>query len=156
MVCDQISQCPEAEDEANCEEFFPSSATWSCTKPNTANNITIPIKATPCNAIVECDDGSDEMDCPSTTRYTLITLSMCFVICGLVSVFVIHFTDVHEEKSFPMLDLEEMEKYQLRDVIILCQNSSLRKSACHVFYNRLLKEHQGYLSKVLNEAKVTT
>ena len=78
MVCDQISQCPNAEDAVGCEKYFPPSATWPCTKPNTANNIyiTIPIMATPCNSVVECDDGSDELDCPSTIKYTLITYQL--------------------------------------------------------------------------------
>lgn len=67
---------------------------------------------------------------------------------------VIYFTDIYEQKSFPMLDLEEMDTYSLRDVVVMCHNSDQRNVACCVLYDRLLDEHQGYHSKALNKAKV--
>ena len=63
-LCDGAFQCIKGEDEDFhlCEKYFPNNiATIECEESNRTSDFTTTIKAIPCNGIIECKDGSDEI-----------------------------------------------------------------------------------------------
>ena len=70
-VCDGIleslngtSHGGSDEDLEMCSKYkYPLSATTVCEKPGIYNNLTIKIRAVPCNGVVECKNEEDEKNC---------------------------------------------------------------------------------------------
>ena len=70
-VCDGIleslngtSHGGSDEDLEMCSKYkYPPSATTVCEKPGIYNNLTIKIRAVPCNGVVECKNEEDENNC---------------------------------------------------------------------------------------------
>ena len=61
-TCDGIFHCLYGEDEMLevCKETYPEEATIECIEHRLPGSIDITIMATPCDGIIECQDGSDE------------------------------------------------------------------------------------------------
>ena len=61
-TCDGAVNCIHAEDESFelCNKFFPEGATIKCKEAN-RTHYNISIYATPCDGIMECKDGEDEL-----------------------------------------------------------------------------------------------
>ena len=82
QVCDGVANCPEGEDEALdlCVEEggFSGSAIIECPKKN-IYNVTLWIKAVPCDGVVECENDEDEQYC-SLNDYILILIMGVFII----------------------------------------------------------------------------
>ena len=89
-ICDGIANCPDAEDESieECGNGFHPLATLVCDKADILN-VNITTKAVPCNGIVECKDGSDELNCSSSLSdeymtYAFIAISVLITIFSFI------------------------------------------------------------------------
>ena len=70
------------EDLEMCSKYkYPLSATTVCEKPGIYNNLTIKIRAVPCNGVVECKNGEDEKNCNLNYKEEVLTsLAIGFVV----------------------------------------------------------------------------
>ena len=96
-VCDGILETLNGfkngsdEDLERCQFKYPPSATVVCEKPGIYNNLTIKIKAVPCNGVVECKNGEDEDFC-SQLEFIKKTVQLVFigsVVCIWLTVYLL-------------------------------------------------------------------
>ena len=154
-ICDGVIHCPEAEDEEfeRCKErkVFPESATVEC-ESRWMENVTI--LAIPCNSNQECKSGEDEKDCDVPRWIYLVVLGSCLLISKLSSVIALLCAKIKMKVDKDDLEIENSADCDVQAMVVNSTNTSLRKKACWVLFNRRLAEHDGDKAKALNNLKV--
>ena len=154
--CDGVVQCPGGSDEdlSKCDKYFPPTAEVECQK-QVGNNISIKIKATKCNGIVECDDNKDETDCQDFTSLTYLILFVLFLVSILSSTIIMSLTKLNQHGEL-LLDFENRSEKDLRDLVVLYSETETGKLVCKELYSRLLRNNGGNFARTINELKVST
>ena len=154
-ICDGVIHCPEAEDEEfeRCKQrkAFSESATVEC-ESRWMENVTI--LAIPCNSQKECKSGIDEEDC-DVSRWVLgVVLGSCLLISTVSSTIAILYAKIEIKVDKDDLDIENSTDCDVQTLVVNSTNTTLRKRACRVLFNRKLSEHNGNKAKALNNLKV--
>ena len=154
--CDGVIHCPEAEDEEfeRCkkQKAFSESATVEC-EIRWMYNVTI--LAIPCNSQKECKSGIDEEDC-DVSRWVLgVVLGSCLLISTVSSAIAILYAKIEIKVDKDDLDIENSTDCDVQALVVNSTNTTLRKKACWVLFNRRLAEHDGDKAKALNDLKVS-
>ena len=154
-ICDGVIHCPAAEDEdfERCKErkVFPKSATFPC-ESKWMDNVTI--LATNCNSQEECKDGIDEKNCEASRWNLAIVLGCCLFLSTLSSAIVLRCSKV----KMIVDNVGDIENYSDKDLEALVgntQESSQRRKACKVLFDRKMVEHNRFQAKALNAIKVS-
>ena len=154
-ICDGVIHCPEAEDEEfeRCKQqkAFSESATVEC-ESRWMENVTI--LAIPCNSYQECKSGEDEKDCDVPRWIYLVVLGSCLLISKLSSVIALLCAKIKMKVDKDDLEIENSADCDVQAMVVNSTNTSLRKKACWVLFNRRLAEHDGDKAKALNNLKV--
>ena len=153
--CDGVIHCPEAEDEdfEKCKQRkdFPESATVEC-ESRWMENVTI--LAIQCNSYQECKSREDEKDCDVPRWIYLVVLGSCLLISKLSSVIALLCAKIKMKVDNDDLEIENSADCDVQAMVVNSTNTSLRKKACWVLFNRRLAEHDGDKAKALNDLKV--
>ena len=154
-ICDGVIHCPEAEDEdfEKCiqRNAFKESATVEC-ESRWMENVTI--LAIPCNSNQECKSGEDEKDCDVPRWIYLVVLGSCLLISKLSSVIALLCAKIKMKVDKDDLEIENSADCDVQAMVVNSTNTTLRKRACRVLFNRKLSEHNGNKAKALNNLKV--
>ena len=154
-ICDGVIHCPEAEDEEfeRCKQrkAFSKSATVEC-ESRWMENVTI--LAIPCNSNQECKSGEDEKDCDVPRWIYLVVLGSCLLISKLSSVIALLCAKIKMKVDEDDLEIENSADCDVQAMVVNSTNTTLRKKACWVLFNRRLAEHDGDKAKALNNLKV--
>ena len=154
-ICDGVIHCPEAEDEEfeRCKQqkAFSESATVEC-ESRWMENVTI--LAIPCNSNQECKSGEDEKDCDVPRWIYLVVLGSCLLISKLSSVIALLCAKIKMKVDKDDLEIENSADCDVQAMVVNSTNTTLRKKACWVLFNRRLAEHDGDKAKALNNLKV--
>ena len=154
-ICDGVIHCPEAEDEEfeRCKQrkAFSESATVEC-ESRWMENVTI--LAIPCNSHKECKFGEDEKDC-DVSRWVLgLVLGSCLLLSMVSSAIAIQCAKIKLKVDKDDLEIENSADCDVQAMVVNSTNTTLRKKACWVLFNRRLAEHDGDKAKALNNLKV--
>ena len=155
-VCDGIPQCPDGSDEdlEHCSQYFPPSATISCSKVGIGNDMDVPILAIPCNNIVECSDGIDEENCGFENWILGIALGAGLLIITIISTLMVSLIELNDYSQ--TIDLKEVSEnenaIEVRNLVIQLQQTD------HELYNKIyfemvLDQFQANYSQTLNYCK---
>ena len=154
-ICDGVIHCPEAEDEEfeRCKQrkAFSESATVEC-ESRWMDNVTI--LAIQCNSLKECKSGKDEKDCDVPQWIYLVVFGSCLLISTVSSVIAFLYAKIEMKVDKDDLDIENSADCEVQAMVVNSTNTTLRKKACRVLFNRRLAEHDGDKAKALNNLKV--
>ena len=154
-ICDGVIHCPEAEDEEfeRCKQqkAFSESATVEC-ESRWMDNVTI--LAIQCNSLKECKSGKDEKDCDVPQWIYLVVFGSCLLISTVSSVIAFLYAKIEMKVDKDDLEIENSADSEVQAVVVNSTNTTLRKKACQVLFNRKLSEHNGNKAKALNNLKV--
>ena len=155
-ICDGVIHCPEAEDEEfeRCKQrkAFSESATVEC-ESRWMDNVTI--LAIHCNSLKECKSGKDEKDCDVPQWILLVVLGSCLLISTISSAIALLYAKIKMKVDKDDLEIENSADCDVQAMVVNSTNTSLRKKACWVLFNRRLAEHDGDKAKALNDLKVS-
>ena len=154
-ICDGVIHCPEAEDEEfeRCKQqkALPESAIVKC-ESLWMDNVNIP--AVKCNSHEECKEGKDEKDCDVPQWIYLVVFGSCLLISTVSSVIAFLYAKIEMKVDNDDLEIENSADCDVQAMVVNSTNTSLRKKACWVLFNRRLAEHDGDKAKALNNLKV--
>ena len=153
--CNGIVNCPGGTDELleDCRKYFAPTADIECIKPNIGNNETITILATKCNGVTECLHGEDELDCPNTTKITMISIFICVLIFFTISCTTICCMTFEKAGNLPTL--ESLNIKELIHLGTIHQDTDKGKQVWKELYQQLLQRHNGSHAETMNYLKVT-
>ena len=155
-ICDGVIHCPEAEDEEfeRCKQqkALPESAIVKC-ESLWMDNVNIP--AVKCNSHEECKEGKDEKDCDVPQWIYLAVFGSCLLISTVSSVIAFLYAKIEMKVDKDDLEIENSADSEVQAVVVNSTNTTLRKKACQVLFNRRLAEHDGDKAKALNDLKVS-
>ena len=112
------------------------------------------ILATNCNSQEECQDGIDEKNCEASRWNLAIVLGCCLFLSMLSSAIVLQCSKV----KMIVDNVGDVENYSDEDLEALVgntQESSQRRKACKVLFDRKMVEHNRFQAKALNAIKVS-
>ena len=154
-VCDGVIHCPEAEDEEfeRCNQLkaLPASGTVEC-ESLWMDNVTIP--AIKCNSQKECKSGKDEEDCDVPKWVLGVVFVLCLLLAMLSSYIALQCSKVKMKVDEDDLEIENSMDCDVQAIVVNSTNTSLRKKACWVLFQRKLDENNGNKPTALNNLKV--
>ena len=162
QVCDGVANCPQGEDESLEEclgrEAFSDLATIECPKKD-IYNVTITIRAVPCDGNQECKNNEDEQNCSLPDYILLVPLVTIMTILAIIGYFLwksttVAFTMKNPKATLP-LDLELLHGTEtLREMIFQAQSLENSEEINSEFINAEVKIHNEVLSEVVCCIKV--
>ena len=154
-ICDGVIHCPEAEDEEfeRCQQLkaLPASATVEC-ESLWMDNVTI--QAIKCNSQKECKSGKDEEDCDVPKWVLGVVFGSCLLLAMLSSYIALQCSKVKMKVDKYDLEIENSMDCDVQIIVVNSRNTSLRKKACWVLFQRKLDENNGNKPTALNNLKV--
>ena len=169
-VCDGILETLNGykngtdEDLENCKLKYPPSATVVCEKPGIYNNLTIKIKAVPCNGVVECKNREDEKHCNLDYKEEVFSsLAIGFVVAFGGSGLYVWSLDLNiidpkeqsqQEKKQSDNDSENEENMIKNQVLVQQIERKRRKILNKTYFKRVQRRTLGHnYAKALNTVK---
>ena len=156
-ICDGVINCPEAEDEefTRCDQLkaLPASATVEC-ESQWMDNVTIP--AIKCNSQKECKSGEDEEDCVVPKWVLGVVFGLCLLLAMLSPYITLQCSKVKMKVDEDDLEIENSMDCYVQIIVVNSTNTSLRKKACWVLFQRKLGKNNGNKPTALNDLKVSS
>ena len=161
-VCDGIANCPNGDDEdielCMNNEVFSEMATIKCDKKN-IYNVTIKIKAVPCDGIYECENDMDEKNC-SLPEYVLIVILVPITICLGIFGYLLwkknSFTSTKKDQMPTLPDFDLLHgKESLAQTMFHAQSLDNFEQINTAFVDGEMKIHNGVLSELVCCIKVS-
>ena len=161
-VCDGVANCPQGEDEILEEclgrDAFSDLATIECPKKD-IYNVTITIRAVPCDGNYECENDEDEQNCSLPDYILIVTLVTIMSILAILGYFLwisttAAFTKKNPEASWPS-DFELIHGTEaLRETMFQTQSLENSEKINSEFIDVEMKIHSEELSEVVCCIKV--
>ena len=161
-MCDSVANCPNGDDEVleTCieQEVFSDMATIECDKKD-VYNVTIKIRAIPCDGIYECKDDEDERNCSLPDFILIVALAIIIICFGIFGYLLQKANSLILTKKNQMLTLPDFERSHGTEALkeTMFQAQSLENFDCITsdFANFEMKVHNGVLSEAVNCMKVS-
>ena len=152
------------EDLEKCTLKYPPSATVVCEKPGIYNNLTIKIRAVPCNGVVECKNREDERHCNLDYKEEVfLSLAIGFVVAFGGSGLYVWSLDLNiidpkeqsqQEKKQSDNDSENEENTIKNQVLVQQIERKRRKILNKTYFKRVQRRTLGHnYAKALNTVK---
>ena len=162
-VCNGVANCPNGEDEeleiCMNREVFSEMASIKCDKKN-IYNVTIKIKAVPCDGMYECENDTDEKNC-SLPDYVLIVIlvliTITFGIFGylLWKTITDSFISTKKDQMQTLPDFELLHgRDSLQQTMFHAQGLDNCKQINTAFVDEEMKVHNGVMSEIVCCIKV--
>ena len=161
-MCDGVANCPQGEDERLEEclrrEAFSDLATIECPQKD-IYNVTITIRAVPCDGNYECQNNEDEQNCSLPDYILIVPLVTIMTILAIIGYVLWKSTTVAFTKKTPKAslpsDLELLHGTEaLREVMFQAQSLDNSKAMNSEFIDAEMKIHNEVLSEVVCCIKV--
>ena len=161
-MCDGVANCPNGEDEDldTCVKrgLFSEMASIDCDKKD-VYNVTIKIRAVPCDGIYECENDMDEKNC-SLPDYVLIVILVPFTICLGIFGYLLwkknSFTSTKKDQMPTLPDFDLLHgKESLAQTMFHAQSLDNFEQINTAFVDGEMKIHNGVLSELVCCIKVS-
>merc|ERR1712173_273191 len=113
----------------------------------------VTILAMQCNSQEECKSGKDEKDCDVPQWVLLVVLGSCLLISTVSSAIALLYAKIEMKVDKDDLEIENSTDCEVQAMVVNSTNTTIRKKACQVLFNRRLAEHDGDKAKALNDLK---
>ena len=162
--CNGIANCPEGEDEdfdmCKDEGVFSDLATIECYKAN-IYNVSIKIKAVPCNGINECEHDLDELNCSLPDLVFIISLGVMLMIVSIMTIRVKKSTmsrlvSKPNNQTIPLHEFESLHgTVDLKNKMFQVQMLGIFEDVILQFVNAEMKVHGNVDSEIVCCIKVS-
>ena len=157
-VCDGVADCPNGEDEELelCLErgVFSEMAILECEKKD-IYNVTILIKAVPCDGNYECKNDIDEKNCSLPDYFEILTLVTIILISGIFGYKLKKTTNVDLAMKNQMPTLSDLEMLHGTDALKRTMFQAQTLDNFDQIIDMEMKIHNGVLSEVVCCKKVS-
>ena len=161
MKCDGVPEEEHANDESldEClkQKVFAPGATKKCKMAGlTHTNLTIFIMAIPCNGIIECEGGVDELNCQTNDNILFVSLGSGVLIALMVSGVVAWIIKTRLDILSSHSPLSDTSQYEIKQVLDIQKKpiEERKRQNCTEF-GLDLRKINGNQAKATNLIKVT-